>query len=354
VGCLGASSFSYAEASPSQAAADFIASHVRAFAYIGGVPRATVPDNLKSGVKRSNRYEPTLGPLYAKLAEHYGFVVLPARVRKPRDKAPVEAAVLHLQRYILGRLRDRTFFSLAAINVAVWELLDQFNDEPMKNYGGMSRRHRFREIDKPALQPLPAMPFRITAVAIGLHVGRNYHVLYEKHHYSVPYALAQQHVDAYRDGGLVEIYHDGVHVARHKHQPPNYRYSTQDEHMPPNHRFVRGWSPDYFIGKGSLIGPRTTTVIREIFARYKHPEQAYKACLGLLALAKHYTPERLEAAAARALHFRAPSYRTLKAILTQGLDQQPLDGAQPDQHPLPFTHENVRGADYYDTMKGTR
>lgn len=354
IGCLGASSFSYAEASPSQSAAEFTASHVRAFAYLGGVPQATVPDNLKSGVTRSDRYDPTIGPLYAKLAEHYGCVVLPARVRKPRDKAPVEAAVLHLQRYLLGRLRDRTFFSLAEINAAMRELLEQFNDEPMKSYGGQSRRQRFQEIDQPALQPLPTTPFLLTAVVTGLRVGRNYHVLFEKHHYSVPYALAQQQVDVYRNGGLVEIYHDGVHVARHKHQPPNYRYSTQDDHMPPNHRFVKGWSPDYFLGKGSLIGPQTTTVIREIFARYKHPEQAYKACLGLLALAKTYTPERLEAAALRALHFRAPSYRTLKSILTQGLDQQPLDAVQnPTQRALPFTHENVRGADYYSSTKGT-
>lgn len=167
-----------------------------------------------------------------------------------------------------------------------------------------------------------------------------------RHHYSVPYALAQQQVDVYLAGHIIEIYHAGQHVARHKQQPPNYGYSTVEEHMPPNHRFVLGWSPEYFLGKGSLIGPQTTEVFRQIFVRYKHPEHAYKSCLGVLALAKHYTPARLEAAAMRALHFRSPNYRTLKAILTQGLDQQPLaeTSAQPA---LPFTHDHVRGAEYY-------
>ncbi len=344
--CLGASGFCYAEPSPSQRAEDFVQSHVRAFAYFGGVPAATVPDNLKSGVKRSDRYDPIISPLYAKLAEYYGFVVLPARVRKPQDKALVENAVLHIQRYILGRLRDRTFFSLVEIHTAVRDLLDQFNDEPMKGYGGISRRERFRQIDQPALCPLPPIPFRITAVQTDLRVARNYHVLYDKHHYSVPYALVGQRVDAYLGGGILELYHAGQHVARHKKQPPDWGYSTMDEHMPPNHRFVKGWSPDYFIGKGSLIGPQVTEVFRQIFARYKHPEQAYKSCLGVLALAKQYTPERLEAAAARALHFQSPNYRTLKAILTQGLDQQPLAGT-PAQPALPLTHEQVRGADYY-------
>lgn len=290
--CLGASGFCYAEGAPSQRADDFVASHVRAFAYFGGVSAATVPDNLKSGVKRSDRYEPTIGPLYAKLAEHYGFVVLPARVRKPQDKALVENAVLNIQRYILGRLRDRTFFSLVEINTAIQELLNQFNDEPMKGYGGMSRRQRFQQIDHPALRPLPTTRFLITAVQTDLRVARNYHVLYQKHHYSVPCALVGQLVDVYLVGGLVELYHQGVHVARHKKQLPNWGYATTDAHMPPHHRFVKGWSPDYFIGKGSLIGPQTTEVFRQIFARYKHPEQAYKSCLGVLALAKQYTDRK--------------------------------------------------------------
>lgn len=351
--CLGASGFAFADPTPTQQAEDFVQSHVRAFDYLGGVPAATVPDNLRSGVKRSDRYAPTIAPLYAKCAEHYGFAVLPARVRKPRDKAPVEAAVLHLQRYLLGRLRNRTFFSLTEIQAEVRTLLEQFNDEPMPSYGGLSRRQRFQQIDQPALRPLPRDRFLLTAVQTDVRVARNYHILYDKHHYSVPYALVGQRVDVYLVGGLIEIYQHGVHVARHKKQPPNFGYATQDDHMPSNHRFVHGWSPDYFIGKGSLIGPQTTAVIRDIFARYKHPEQAYKACLGILALAQHYTPARLEAAATRALHYRAASYRTLKTILHQGLDQHPLEDPPAPQRPLPFTHDNVRGAAYYQSEKGT-
>ena len=350
--CLGASEYCYAENSPSQCADEFVQSHVRAFDYFGGVPAATVPDNLKSGIKRSDRYEPTIGPLYAKLSEHYGFVVLPARVRKPKDKALVENSVLQVQRYILARLRDRTFFSPTEITIAVQALLEQFNDEPMTSYGGLSRRQRFQAIDRPALRPLPHQRFQLTAVQINLRVARNYHVLYQKHHYSVPYALVGQFVDVYLAGGLVELYHKGTHVARHKKQPPNYGYTTTDEHMPPHHQFVKGWSPDYFLGKGSRIGPWTTEVFRQILAHYKHPEQAFKSCLGILTLAKQYTPVRVEAASARALHFASPNYQTLKAILQQSLDQQPLTG-QTAQPPLPlfFTHEQVRGSAYYQTLK---
>jgi transposase len=352
VSCLGASGYCYVEATLSQRAEDFVSSHARAFSYFGGVTAAIVPDNLKSGVKQSNRYEPTIAPLYLKLAEHYGCVVLPARVRKPQDKAKVENAVLNIQRYVLGRLRNQRFFSLSEINVAIRELLDQFNNEPMKSYGGQSRRDRFLQIDQPALRQLPAERFVITAIQVDLRVARNYHIQYDKHYYSVPFALAQLKVDVHLAGGIVEIYHHGEHVARHKKQPPNYGYSTTDEHMPPNHRFVKGWSPEYFIGKGTLIGHHTTEVIRQIILRYKHPEQAYKSCLGLLNLDKQYNSERLEAAAARAIYFKMPNYRTVKDILLQGLDQQPLpDATTPDHAALPFTHENVRGAEYYNEGK---
>jgi hypothetical protein len=195
---------------------------VRAFAYFGGVPAALVPDNLKSAVTRGHRYEPAIGPLYQKLAEHYGCAVLPARPRKPKDKALAENAVLNLQRYILGRLRDRTFFALHEINEAVWDLLDALNDKPMQGYGDQTRRERFALIDQPALRPLPPDPFCLTALAPDRLVARNYHVMHDQHHYSVPYALVGQRVDVHVSGGLVEIYHAGRHVARHRHESPNY------------------------------------------------------------------------------------------------------------------------------------
>lgn len=344
--CQGGSGFSYAEATASQSAPDFVASHVRALAYFGGAPVALVPDNLKSGVKRSDRYEPTLGPLYAKLAEHYGCAVLPARVRKPRDKAMVENAVLSIQRYILGRLRNRVFFSLAALNEAVRVLLNQFNDEPMQSYGGISRRERFYRIDQPALRPLPDTPFKLTSLQLDLRVSQNYHILYEKHHYSVPHALIGQRVDVHQAGGILEIYYQDQHVARHKKAPPDYGYTTAAEHLHPHHEFVKGWSPEFFLGKGSLIGAATRELMQQIIKRYKHPEQAYKTCLGVLNLAKVYPPQRLEAACARALHFQTPTYQSLKAILLQGLDRQPLAHCIPADASS-FCHENVRGARYY-------
>lgn len=350
--CWGASSHSYTEATASQRAAEFMASHVRALAYFGCAPHAVVPDNLRSAVKKSDRYEPEIMPLYQKLAEHYGFAVLPARARKPKDKAPVESAVGNIQRYILARLRNRQFFSLAELNAAIRVELDAFNREPMRAYGGMSRLDRFLAIDQPAAQPLPDQPFTITAVQYQVRVAPNYHICFDKHHYSVPYPLVRHQVDVYVSGGLLEIYHDGQHVARHIKQPSNWGYTTLDEHMPPNHRFVKGWSPEWFISKGDVIGPHTAAAIREIFTRYKHPEQAYKSCMGVLNLARQYTPVRLEAAAARALHFRTPSYKSLKSILVQDLDQLPLEERADAPCRLP-SHDNIRGASYYQHEKGT-
>lgn len=344
--CWGASSYCYAEATPSQRAEEFVASHVRALAYFGRAPHAVVPDNLRSAVKKSDRYEPELMPLYQKLAEHYGFAVLPARVRKPRDKAPVESAVGNVQRYIIARLRNRQCFSLAELNAAIRVELDAFNSEPMRAYGGMSRLERFLSLDQPAAQPLPDQPFTITAVQYQVRVAPNYHICFRKHYYSVPYQLVRRQVDVYVSGGLLEIYHDGQHVARHIMQPPNWGYTTLEEHMPPNHRFVRGWSPEWLISRGSLIGPQTAAVIREIFKRYKHPEQAYNSCMGVLNLARHYTPARLEAAAARALHFRTASYKSLKSILAQDLDQLPPEKSPDEPCRLPL-HDNLRGASYY-------
>ena len=214
----------------------------------------------------------------------------------------------------------------------------------MKGYGGMSRRQRFQQLDQPALRPLPTTRFLITAVQTDLRVARNYHVLYDKHHYSVPCALVGQLVDVYLVGGLVELYHQGVHVARHKKQPPNWGYATTDAHMPPHHRFVKGWSPDYFIGKGSLIGPQTTEVFRQIFARYKHPEQAYKSCLGVLALAKQYTPERLEAAADPCVTLPIAQVSDAQSDSAAGTRSTAARSTSGPASSLPFTHEHVRAA----------
>jgi transposase len=342
----GASSYSFAEATHTQALPDWIASHNRAYAYFGCVARAEVPDNTKTAVSRADFYDPDLNPLYAKLARHYGFVVLPARVRKPKDKAVVESNVLHLQRFILGRLRDRTFFSLDEINQAIRELLEEFNSRPMKMFN-QSRRQRFEELDKPFALALPAEPFRYTDYKAPT-VAPDYHVEYGKHFYSVPYTLIGQKVDLYRIDNLIEIYHDTRHVYRHKLCADDYQYSTVDEHMPPNHRYVKGWSQEFFIHQAQAIGPAVTEVITATMRRQKHPEQGYRSAMGILALIRQYSGQRLELACQRALHFRRANRAVLLSILKSGLDARPIAPAnQPQQPRLQLIHGNIRGAKYY-------
>ena len=342
----GASSYSFAEATHTQMLVDWIGSHNRAYAYFGCVAHTEVPDNLKTAVSRADFYDPDLNPLYAKMAQHFGFVVLPARVRKPRDKAVVESNVLHLQRFILGRLRDRRFFSLEEINLAVRELLDEFNSRPMK-LCNQSRRQRFEELDKPYALPLPAEPFRYTDYK-NPTVAPDYHVEYQKHFYSVPYTLIGKKVDLYRIDNIVEIYHDTRHVCKHRIKPADYHYSTLDQHMPPNHRYVKGWSQEFFIHRAQTIGPHVTEAVTMVMQRQKHPEQGYRSAMGILALARQYTSQRLEAACQRALHFHYVNRAVLRSILESGLDGKPL--TQPDRQLPPrlqLVHGNIRGADYY-------
>jgi transposase len=343
----GASSYSYAEATHTQNSDDFIAAQVRALLYFGVGPHALVPDNLKSGVKKADRYDPEINPLYAKFAEHHGAAVLPARVKKPKDKAVAESNVLHLQRFILGRLRDRTFYSLAEINEAVRELLDEFNLRPMKDYGGRSRKDRFEELDKPYGKPLPSEPFRITRIKTKVRVGPNYHLRYDDHFYSAPHWMARRYVDVYQVGPILEVYHNGVHCCRHRKSFRKYGYTTVPEHMPPNHQFVRGWSAGWFLGQAGEIGPSCREVVHKIMKRMEHVQQGFNAALGVLRLAKAYSPERLEAACKRADHYKSYSLKALKSILEKNLDQQQTLALEPP-HPT-VEHANIRGAAYYQT-----
>jgi transposase len=342
----GASSYAYAEGTLSQKTPDFVSSHVRALAYFGAVPHSFIPDNLKSGVKKSDRYDPDINPLYEKMAEHYGVAVLPARVKKPRDKAIVENAVLQVQRFILARLRNRQFFSLDEVNTAIAEELESLNNRPMKDYGGQTRRQRFEALDKPYAKSLPTERFKISRLKLKVRVAPNYHVRFEDHYYSVPHHLAGCLVDIYQVGAILELYHDNVHLCRHQVQASNYGYTTIKEHMPSNHAFVKGWSQQWFIFKAGEIGPATAEAVKQIMAAREHVQQGYNAAFGVLRLAKTHTPDRLERACQRALHFKTVSYRTLKAILDQHLDKQtflPL----PEQNYEPIFHENIRGPQYY-------
>jgi len=287
VSSWGASSYTYAECTESQSGQDWVSSHIRALEYFGCVPNAFVPDNLKSGVTKANFYEPDINALYEKFAKHYGTVVLPARVRKPKDKPVVESNILHLQRFIFGRLRNCTFFCLVDLNKAVRDALELYNDRPMQQYK-KTRKQRFELLDKPYAKPLPTSPFLFTQVKVDVGVAPNYHIEFDKHYYSVPYEIVRQQVDVYQINNILEIYHDGRHICRHKKELPNYRYTTKDEHMPPNHKFVKGWSAPWFIAQANKIGPVIAELVTRVMQNKRHPEQGFRAALGLLSLSKKY------------------------------------------------------------------
>lgn len=345
VACWGASSFTYAEGTLSQTLFDWTQSHIRAFRYFGCVPHLLVPDNLKSGVTTVDWYDPERNPLYAKLAEHYQTAILPARPRKPRDKAPVESAVGYAQRFILARLRDRTFYSLAEVNEAVRALVEELNDTLMQQFR-VSRRQRFEQLDKPYAQPLPEQDFPYVALKLGVLVNRDYHLEYQKHFYSVPHTLCGQRVDIRQTNSVVEVYHEGLRIASHLISYKHYGYTTTPEHMPANHRFVRGWSPGYFLNRATKIGPSMVEVVKIILKRSSHPEVGFRSALGVLSLERRYPLERLERAAVRALHCHQINRKSIRSILDQGLDRQPLPTAREPQQTTLF-HENIRGASYY-------
>jgi len=344
VAVLGASSYTYAEATLSQQIEDWIGSHVRAFSFFGGVTEAIVPDNLKSGVSKACRYEPDINPTYHDLANHYQTVVLPARVRKPRDKAKAEAGVLLVERWILARLRQHTFFSLAELNKAIGELLTILNGKPFKKLPG-SRQSRFAELDQPALKPLPAAPYEVAYWKKAM-VHLDYHVEVEGHYYSVPYTLVKKQLEIRYTRTTVECLYRNQRIASHLRNQVRGRHTTIKEHMPPRHRQYTEWNPERFIRWAEKIGPQTKVLTETLLVQRAHPQQAYRTLLGILRLGKAYGEQRLEAACDRALHINALSYRSIESILKNGLDKKPL---QRQESSTPIQHGNIRGADYYDS-----
>ncbi len=344
VAVLGASSYTYAEATLSQQVEDWIGSHVRAFSFFGGVTEAIVPDNLKSGVSKACRYEPDINPTYHDLANHYQTVVLPARVRKPRDKAKAEAGVLLVERWILARLRRRTFFSLAELYKTIGDLPTVLNAKPFKKLPG-SRQSRFVELDKPALKPLPAAPYEVAYWKKAM-VHLDYHVEVEGHYYSVPYTLVKKQLEIRYTGTTVECLYRNQRIASHLRNQVRGRHTTIKEHMPPRHRQYSEWNPERFTRWAAKIGPQTKVLTETLLVQRAHPQQAYRTLLGILRLGKAYGEQRLEAACDRALHINALSYRSIESILKNGLDQKPL---QKQENSTPIEHGNIRGADYYDS-----
>lgn len=343
VAVLGASNYTYAEATATQRIADWIGSHVRTLNYFGGVTAALVPDQLKSGIVKSCRYEPEGQRTYEDLASHYNTTLLPARPRSPRDKASVEVGVQIVQRWILARIRNEVFHSLAELNARIRELLVDLNHRTMKRYG-KSRRELFEAVERPALRPLPSSPFEFAEWSKG-RVNIDYHVLVDHHLYSVPYGLVHEAVEARRTAETVEVYHRQKRVASHRRSYVKGGFTTDPAHMPSSHRAHAEWTPSRILSWAEKVGPNTRELCDAILTTRPHPEQGFRSCLGILRLGRRYGDERLEAACARALAVRARSYRHVEGILKNGLDR--VRPVQADAMERRIEHENVRGADYY-------
>lgn len=344
VAVLGASNFTFAEASESQRVADFVGSHIRAFEYLGGVPAALVPDRLKSAVIGGSRYEAELQRTYEDMTEHYGTAVIPARAAKPRDKAKVEGAVLIAQRWILARLRKERFFSLDELNRRIRELVDEMNDRPMRRYG-TSRRERFERIDQPALRPLAPMRY-VLATWSKAKVGPGYHVELDGHAYSVPHRFAGESVEVRATHTTVEVLRGGVRVAVHVRSAERGGHTTTPAHMPVAHRRHLEWTPERISLWAASVGPSAVALTEAILIDRPHPEQGYRSCLGLMRLGRRFGDERLERACKRALAAGARSYTHVERMLHHNLDR--LEVAVPAVEETPPTHENVRGPAYYN------
>jgi transposase len=343
VAVLGASNYTFAEATWTQGLPDWVSSHTRAFSFFGGAPQLVIPDNLRSGVTRACRYEPLLNTTYAEMLAHYQTAALPARPYKPKDKAKAEAGVQLVERWILARLRHLSFSSLFDLNLAIRALTTGLNERPFQRLPG-SRRSQFEAIDRPALRQLPATPYEY-AEWKKLRVHLDYHVEVEGHYYSVPHALVRREVEARLTASTVEVFHHGRRVASHARSARRGAHSTQADHMPKAHRAHMEWTPGRFLTWAAEIGPSTRDLVRLLLERRPHPEMGYRSCLGLLSLERRYGKERLEAACKRALSLNAPTRRSVHSILERGLDRLPPMGDEPVA--TRRAHENVRGPDYY-------
>ena len=346
VAVLGASNYTFAEATRTQQVADFVASVARALTFLGGAPRAIVPDQLKSAVIKACRYDPGVQRTTAELARYYETTILPARPRSPRDKAKVEVGVQIAERWLLARIRNETFTSLGALNARLAVLTAVLNERTMRTYKA-SRRELFERLDKPQLAPLPAEPFEASAwKKVGLNI--DYHVAFEDHLYSAPHALRHEDIELWLRATTttVEIFHGRERVAAHLRSYVRGGFTTITEHMPSSHRAHAEWTPSRILGWADQVGPYARALCEVILRERHHPEWGYRSCLGLFRLAKKYGNARLDAASRRALYAGARSYRPVLTILQHNLDGQPLP--EPEAAASPgATHENVRGPDYY-------
>ena len=351
VGVLGASNYTYTEATWTQNSEDWIGSHCRMLTFLGGVPEIIVPDNLKSGVSKASYYEPDINKTYLDFAEHYDVAIIPTRVRKPKDKSKVEKGVQVVEGQILAPLRNRTFFSLAEANEAIALLLQEVNTKQMQKQP-WSRKELFEDLEKPVLRELPKETY-VLAYWKHATVHLDYHVALDGFYYSVPYQYARKRVDLRYTQSSVEVYYKNKRIATHLRKQVNKgrKHVTVKEHMPAQHRYRDEWTPQRFINWAEKIGPYTAEFITKLMNSRKHPEQSFRACLGVLRLGDSYTEERLEAACHRACFLQTYSYQSIESILKHKLDSEQLPTpAKPAEHHQEATqqhHQNVRGPDYY-------
>lgn len=347
VAVLGGSSYCYVEALRAQDLPCWISAHVNMLRFFGGAPAVVVPDNLKSGVKSPDFYDPEINPTYQEWAEHYGVAVLPARVRRPKDKAKVEVAVQVVERWVLAALRNRTFTNLTELNEAIDELMDRLNRRGFRKMPG-SREQLFREHERPCLRQLPSEAYEVGIWIRERKVAFDYHVQVEERHYSVPYELAGKKVAVRLSTRTVEIFHDGLRVASHPRRYDSGGPLTVAEHMPSHHRAYADWSPERLLQWAGEIGEPVREFCKELMGRRNHPEQGFRACLGILRLAKEHGNDALVAACRKGFRLRSFSYRTIQSILKHNLQNQP-EREQPGSERPVQAHENLRGSGYYRT-----
>ena len=343
VAALGASNYTYAEARWTETLPDWVGAHVNALAAIGGVPKALVPDNLKAGITKPSRYEPGINRTYQDLADHYGCVVLPTRIVKPRDKAKVEVAVQIVERFVLAKLRNQTFFSLAELNMAIRDCVAAINAKVMRKFG-QSRNELLETIDRPALSALPETAYSY-ADWKRARVAPDYHIEIAGHYYSVPSKLIREIVDTRVTNATVEIFHKSQRVASHVFSAVRHRHSTITEHMPSAHRRYAEWTPVKMMDEAAKVGPATVALFEAIMKAKPHPEQGFRSCLGIIGLGRSYGTTRLEAASRRGNTIGAISYGSIASILKHGLDKAFAIEPTPDTPPI--RHGNIRGSGYF-------
>lgn len=343
IAVLGASNYTFAEATPSQALPFWVKSHIHAFEFFGGVTQILVPDNLKSGVTHPSRYEPDINPTYNDMALQYGTAVIPARVRKPKDKAKAETAVKFAESWIIAALRKHKFFNFAELNKAIAEKLAVLNNRAFQKLD-TTRREMFIKIDKPALKPLPAAKYEY-AEWKKARVNIDYHIEFDRHYYSVPYQLRKEQVDIRYTNSTVEVLFNDKRVASHLRRYRKGGFTTCREHMPKSHQQYLEWTPSKIINWATKNGPQTGQIVAGIINSRRHPEQGFRACMGLMRLGKRYSPQRLENACARAISIKSYSYKSVDSILKKGLDKLPLQLDQSEKEPI--DHNNIRGKKYF-------